>query len=93
MANNPTTQNNTENALLNNSMPSDQSTLLQMLIQQNQMLTQMLMQKKQPKTTLNLDNKYEELPHFTNKELKAMPSLKDFTIRRKNGIYFELRYR
>ncbi len=93
MANNPTTQNNTENALLNNSMPSDQSTLLQMLIQQNQMLTQMLMQKKQPKTTLNLDSKYEELPHFTNKELKAMPSLKDFTIRRKNGIYFELRYR
>lgn len=87
-----TTENSSQNALLNNSMPSDQSAILQMLVQQNQLLTQMLMQKKQHKTTLKQDGE-ENLPHFTYKELKTMPTLKDFTIRRKNGIYFELRYR
>ncbi len=89
-----TIENTTKTTLLmNNSMPSDQSAILQMLVQQNQLLTQMLMQKQQHKTITAIDDGKAKLPHFTNKELKTMPSLKDFTIRRRNGIYFELRYR
>ncbi len=79
--------------LVNDSTPSEQSSILQMLMQQNQLLTQMLIQKQPNKANTIVDGKKNYLPHFTNKELKAMPSLRDFTIRRKNGKYYELRYR
>lgn len=75
----------------------DQSALLQMLMQQNQMLMQMLAQKQSPKT-VTLTNK-EELEikpkklNFTKQEIKKMPTLKDFTIRYRGGKYYEFRFR
>ena len=97
MANNPQETNNIDTALLVNNPSSDQSTLLQMLIQQNQLLAQMVTQGQPKKTVTQSDNdarqpKQRKL-HFTNKEIRMMPTLKDFTIRFRNKKYYEFRFR